>query len=905
MGWPRRWRKRLRGLLRREAVERELDEELSFHLEQEIQKNLDRGLSSGEARRQAMIAFGGVERYKEQVREARALAWVSGLSLDFKLGARMLLKHPGLAVVGAAAMAVGIAIGATSFGVIRTLTNPSLPLDEGDRVLTIQNLSEENGGEQRNSHLHDLEVWRVELDAVRELGAYRTVDRNLVSPDGRIESVRVAEMTASGFRIARVPPLLGRYFVDDDERDGSAVVVIGYDVWQSRFAGDPDVVGRTLQLGATRHEVIGVMPDGFAFPIRNRVWAPLRLDPLDYEAGRAPWVEVFGRLAPDATLAEARAQASSIGTRLATVSPDTHLHLNTTVLHYSHALLELPQLVWGLYLVQLLISSILVVIGVNVAILVYARTATRMGEIAVRTALGASRARVVTQLFAEALVLSGLAALGGLAAARLALAQIDAFMAYAGEQVPFWWSFDLSLGTIAYTAGLAVLAAAIVGILPALTATGRQVQGVLKRLGPGQSIRLGGGWSALIVLQVVVAVSILPFGLVVVGVQIRGMIGGPAYVAADDVVTARLYLDRTSAFAAEPDPPRDEAFRARYAELTAELVRQLAAEPGVTDVVLASAPPGLNSEERVEVEPRPEDTQNDPVEAPYGVADIASVDDAFFGAFDVPILAGRVFHRGDFAQGSTAVVVNRAFVDDVLAGTNAVGRRARRLVRGSERDSAPWHEIVGVVEDFPGARGQEGDQPFIDDGTRARMYHPLIPGTTYPVTVIARAPGVEAPEYFERLRGSALTLDPMLRVTSTETLTQTLFERDRPLRVLRVVIVSLSLSTLLLSAAGISALLSFTVAMRRREIGIRLALGAKPRSVLTGVLARALRHIGIGVGVGLALLVLLLGSTKQLGPSGVVLLLAVVTTIVVVGTLAAVGPARRALRVHPIEVLKE
>jgi hypothetical protein len=250
------------------------------------------------------------------------------------------------------------------------------------------------------------------------------------------------------------------------------VVVIGYTVWQNRFAGRRDVLGQTLQLADIRYTIIGVMPRGFAFPVDNRIWTPLRLDPSDYQRGHAPALEAFGRLAPGATLQDAQTQAIAIGARLAAVYPESHRYIHPMVVPYAHAFFGSPQAGWQLRLGQLLVTMLLVVIGTNVAILVYARTATRAGEIAVRSALGASRFRIVTQLFAEALVLSLSAAAVGIVVARLVLHKIGSFLTgIESLQRPFWWRYEISAGTVLYVAGLAVLAAIIVGILPALQAT--------------------------------------------------------------------------------------------------------------------------------------------------------------------------------------------------------------------------------------------------------------------------------------------------------------------------------------------------------------------------------------------------------------------------------------------------
>ena len=544
MSWLDAGRARLRLLLSRDTAERRMDAEIRFHLEMETERlRREEGLGPAEARRRALVAFGGVERCKEELRDGRGLAWLGGLALDLRLGARMLAKSPGLTVVGVLGLAVAIAIGATSFGIISRIAGAGLPLDEGDRIVALQNVDARGSADADATHLHDLATWRLSLDAVPELGAYREVNRNVIAAGVPASPLRIAEMTASGFRIARVPPQLGRPLVDDDERPGAPpVVVIGHDLWVGRFGGDSALLGRTIGIGATAHTDVGIMPPGFAFPVNNRVWTPLRLDPLAFPRGAAPSIRVFGRLAPDATLESAQAQLAAIGARLAADHPATHEHVRARVLPYAYSFMDSPDLVWALHLTQLLVSMLLVVIGTNVAILVYARTAARAGEIAVRTALGASRRRVVVQLFMEGLVLSAVAAVVGLAAGAAALWHIRTYARRrAGDQVPFWMEFGLTPGLVLYVAGLAVLGAVVIGALPALKATGRRVTAGLAHLGTsGAGLRLGRMWSVLVVAQVAVAVALLPVVLyAVVSSRARPAAGRDARAAGESLHALR------------------------------------------------------------------------------------------------------------------------------------------------------------------------------------------------------------------------------------------------------------------------------------------------------------------------------------------------------------------------------
>ena len=886
-----------------------MTEEFTFHLAMEEERLVrEQGLEPNEARRRTLAAFGGVENHKEALRSDRGLAWLAGMSLDLKLGLRMMLKYPGLTFIGVLGLSVAVAIGAAAFGIISNFIAGSLPLDEGDRIVAIQNLNRGSDDRGRPLHLHDLTTWRADLRAIGTLGAYRTLDRNLITLEGRPEPVRVAEMTASGFRIARVPPLLGRYFNDEDERKGAPpVVVIGHSVWQNRFSGDSAVIGRTLRLGATQHVVIGVMPEGFAFPINNKIWTPLELDPADYERGKAPAIYVFGRLAPGATIGDAQSQAEMIALRMASAYPETHARVRTWVTMYARVFVEQPQIAWGFYLAQVLVTMLLVVIGTNVAILVYARTASRIGEIAVRTALGASRRRIVAQLFAEALVLTTISSAIGLVGAWYTLREVGAYVTeVGGSQMPFWWKFGISPGAVLYVLGLAVLAAAIVGVLPALKATQRRVHLTLQHLGSGGSgIRLGRTWTVLIVAQVAVAVALLPVVVYAVVVQAtRNQAPAGPDIPTKDWVTAPLRLDRETV-GTDDFPENDATYSARYASVVAEMIRRVRAEPGVADVVLASAAPGGDRRAQFEVEP----ARGNPADARDTVPVInlvgaARVEVDFFRAFGVPLFAGRGFEAGDLTSGSTVVIVNQSFVKTFFAGTDPLGRRVREAARGREGDpdatpAGPWYEIVGVVADFP---SKEAAMTPI----APRLYRPLDPGMAEDVTMAVRVRGVAPATFGGRLREVAVGVDPMLRLAEVRVLDEGQSLEKVANRYVFLAIVLVTASVILLSSAGIYALMSFTIARRRREIGIRSALGAGPRRVLAGVLRKAAGQIALGIVIGTVVAAgMLQGLEGGKGDSqGFLVLLGVAVFMSAVGVAAALGPARRALRIQPTEALR-
>src|SRR6185436_5952276 len=266
--------------------------------------------------------FGGVQQHRETLREGRGTAWFSGASLDLKLGFRMLVKYPGLTVIGGLAMAFGIWFGAVTFQMFGVITSPKLPLPDGDRIVRIQNWDLKTSQDE-DRVLYDYQLWRS-ARSITDLGAYRDASVNLVGADGGAQPEATAEITSSAFRIAPERPVLGRVLHESDERAGAApVVLLGYDVWTKRFDRDPQIVGRSVKIGNSFATVVGVMPEGYAFPMSHDLWLPLRTSVGGVEPRRGAAIKVFGRLANGMSFENARAELTSIGKRLAAEHPTT------------------------------------------------------------------------------------------------------------------------------------------------------------------------------------------------------------------------------------------------------------------------------------------------------------------------------------------------------------------------------------------------------------------------------------------------------------------------------------------------------------------------------------------------------------------------------------------------------
>ena len=902
----REWTRRVMGALSGRRADHDLQRELTGHLafaEDELRRQ---GHAPGDAARLARAAAGGRIQALEALREQRGLPWLSSSWLDVRLGLRLLVRNWGLTLVGGLAMTLAISIAAVVFAAFDIVMWSPLPLDEGDRVVAIQ-VWDRDAGRRRDTTWQDLERWRASLQSVGDVGAFQSIRRNIITPDGSVELAAVAEISAAGFRVARVPPLIGRPIADADAAPGAApVVVIGHDVWQRRFAGARDVIGRELRLGTDVHSVIGVMPAGFQFPLNFRYWVPLRLgapgsDGLLRNTG--PEGVVFGRLAPGATLARAHAEVSALGIlprALGSPPPGegapalrSAKREGGRVVPYTFAFTgdfergELG-LLWSLS--SLVLVLLLLPPCANIAILNYARTVTRQQEFAARHALGGSRARIVWQLFIEALVLTAAAA----GVALLVLRVVSIVMAGRLQDIPggppFWMTVDVSYRTLLFVAGLAVAGAAVSGLVPALQATGR-----LARLGAGAlagrtSLRLGATWTTLVVAQVAFSVGVLPLAAELAWGTLRTGVVGPGF-AAEEFATARVAREGRFGL----DAPDAVLFGHRQRELT----RRLLADPGILGVAAALRPPGEEPWVFVDIEGRDAPTEALNGRLPGFLARFNQVDTAFFDIYQVPGLAGRRFDEGDAAAESDAVIVNRNFAETIAPGGNALGRRFRYVrATGSEglqgREPDRWYEVVGVV----------GNLPVTTDARVA--YHAAAPGQIHPAHLQLRLRGGPA-GLAERLRDVAANVDPALHVDEVRTLAEIYREHRFGDNLGALTIGAVTASVLLLSAAGLYALTSFTVAQRRREIGIRAALGAQPGHLVAAVFRRAFWQIGAGSAVGMlaAYLVGLYLPIEQIGGLPIPgILPGAAAVMLLVGVLASLGPARRALRIDPTEALR-
>lgn len=807
----------------------------------------------------------------------------------------MLARYPGITLVGGIAMAFGIWFGAVTFELLGLFMFPQLPLPNGDRIVQVFNW-DTKGSEPEKRSVHDFLVWREQLRTVKDLGAYRDLSRNLTGADGQTGDVQVAEMSATGFTISSAKPMIGRTLNAGDERgDAPPVAVLGFDVWRDRFGSDPAILGKPVKLGDSFVSVVGVMEEGYAFPVAHELWLPLRLDALDRTPRSSVPVTVFGRLADGASIEQAQAELDLIGRRMATQFVQTHEFLKPRIIPYVGDDDPAGDQSQMQVAINVMVLALLTLICGNVALLLFARAATRENELTVRSALGASRGRLVMQLFSEALVLGLAAAIVGLGAAAVTLRVYG--MPYLEMNIgtmPFWFDTDLSPATVLYALGLTVFGAVIAGVLPALKVT-RGIAQKLRQGGAGSGLRFSGVWTFVIVAQVAATV-LLP---AIVTLEQNELSRVKTY---DLGFPAAEYL----AVKLEADPPVGstpadrEAASARNTATLQALRQRVAGEPGVRGVTYVSHLPATAHGSRLI-----QFADSTGIPAGERVVAVANIDTDYFGVLGTSVLSGRAFNGGDLS-GARNVIVDMRFVEEVLGGMNPLGRRMR-----IGRADSSWWEIVGVVKNLGMASPVERNpSPGV-----YKAVSPSYEATPYMMVHASGDPLALSP----RLRTLVESVDPNIRLKEFTRMSNVSDPLVWFLELWRQITMTLTGVAVLLSLAGIYAVLSFTVSRRTREIGVRVAVGASPRRIVSTIFRRPLAQVGAGILVGSILVGI--GSivvrnhqpdtdmgmhtfAGGLSLGQLAALIGYSALMLGVCLLACIVPTRRALRVQPTEALR-
>jgi len=813
--------------------------------------------------------------------------------LDAKLAVRMLVRYPVLTLIGTGSLAAAIALGASAFAFISLFLWPQMPLPDGDQIVTVSH-RDVAANQDESRVTADYLRWRDGTSTLTDVAAGRGVARNLVMGDGIAEPISVAEVTASMFPMARIAPIMGRVLTDDDARAAAPpVMVLGERIWRERFAADPAIVGTTLLLSETPTTVVGVMPAAFRFPSIYEVWQPLKIEEAAATPRAGIGITIWARLKPHVTHEQADTELAVLSARAAADWPATHEHLRATVGSPVESEVSNPEERALLASANIFVALLVLLVSGNVALLMFARAATRETEILVRTALGASRGRLVAQFFAEALALSTIAAVVGLLLAQQVMVWgVNTFVVVAndGQLLPFWITPSLPPISIVYGIGLGMLAAVVTGILPAIKMT-RAVSSRLRETSAGGGgLSFGGIWTVVIVLQIAVTMA---FPAIMYFLKAEAHSTGTQQIG----VPPERYLSAQLGRDSDMTPTRFEAVVRRVRE-------DLADTPGVARVTVADRLPFMwSGHYLIEVD---EGGAAAPPEREFGNSyrvTTAAVDADFFDTFEAPALTGRLFVASDYADAPGTVIVNQSFVEKVLGGRSAVGRRLRYTWAsggGQPPPTAPpgsvppWVEIVGVVRDL--GMSQE-PKP-----NTAGVYFPLTPRTVSAVMVAVRVSGDMA-EATNALRASARNADPTLRVSDVQPLSRI---PEHGIRTIGYVARMLGVAGgvgIMLALSGIYAVMSFAVSRRTREIGIRVALGSSRSRVILTILRRPLIQVAVGSLLG-PLLFSLLPFATALTPAYVAGMAGYALVMFGVCMLACLVPIRRLLRVDPLVALR-
>jgi putative ABC transport system permease protein len=802
---------------------------------------------------------------------------------DLRYGARLMLRRPGFAAISVLTLSVGIGLTAMMFSIVNGAILKGLPFDEPDRLMAVVRTDLSQGFDNMSTPLHDFEAWREEQRGFEGLAAYSTGTFNVSGPDGA-ERYAGAWITANGFDLLRARPILGRTFTEGEDAPGAEpVAVLGYRVWQDRYGGAPDVLGRTIRINGEEATIIGVMEERFMFPVSQVIWLPERRTAIDHLRGApgVPWVSVFGRLNPDVSRDRANVQMSGIAGRLAESHPETNENIGADVKPFTEQFIgKEPRRL--LYVMLGGVFGVLLIACANVANLLLSQAALRSKEVGIRTALGATRVRVILQFLTEPLLLAAVGAVLGLGIAWLGIRLFD--NAVAATEPPFWLDFGIDGTVLLFVLGLALLATLLSGVLPAIRASGGNVHEVLKEESRGASSFRGSRLTrGLVVAEIALSVVLLAGA----GLMIRSVTNLRSVDFAfhtEEVFTARVGLpeaDRTYVEVAD---------RIRFFE---DVEARLAAEPEVRAVAMTTALPGLwASSTRFEVEGR---TYDRPADRP--LARSAVITPSFFEAFGVALVQGRAFGSEDREGSVPVAIVNQSLARRHFPDGDAVGSRIRPGEPDSDR---PWLTIVGVAPDLH-MSGAQNEEP---EG----FYTPLAQDAGVRFMSIAARTAGPPTQLTPRVRGAVSAVDPDIPIYWVRTLAEGIAGDLWFFRVFGTIFMVMGFVALFLAAIGLYGVMAFSVSRRTREMGVRMALGAQRDDVVHLVMRQGFAQLAIGLAVGLAaawgVSVLLTGFLFGVSPRDPTTFVSIVAVLVLAGTIASWVPALRATRVDPVVALR-
>ena len=876
---------RLRSLTGRERVDRELGEELRFHLERQIAANLAAGMSAANARRAALREFGGVDQIREECADTRRVNWIQDFFQDVRYGLRMLRKSPGFTIVAVLTLALGIGANTAIFSVVYAVLLKPLPYPHPNQLVAISETNPQKGIRESGVSYQDFRELRDENQAFSAIGGLAGHDLTLTG-HGEPFQVDTSDSTPGMLAAMDVKPLAGRTFTPEDGKRGAApVVILSENLWRDRFGADPHAIGTTVNLDMRAFTVIGIMPSSFRYPFfsAEQIWIPLQQDPLF-----GPWMDnpklhfmgVTARLKPGVSIPNAQAELDAISAHLAKQFPAEDKDFVFRAVPLQKDLVGSK----GKALLVLLgcVGLVLLIACANISNLLLARATSRAREMAVRTALGAGRLRIVRQLFAESAILGLLGAVAGI---LLAYWGVHALASLVPQDLTRLHAIQVDGWVLAFALVLSLLASLIFGLAPALFAADSSLTASLKentsRAGQGGGRR----WTRN-------ALAIAEIALATVVLVAAGLLGRSFLT----LTSVNPGFNPNGVVKAEIDLPRFQySTPAQWTAFGNDLLRRLQAQPGMSDTA-EGIPLPLANPQGVEL---PFDIPGAPP-PPAGTrrtADYVAASPRYPRVMEIPLLRGRWFDEQDQPSAPLVCVISEALAHRYFPNEDPLGRQ----LSFSFPPNAPApRKIVGIVGDVRDASLGEQPPPM--------MYVPFAQAPFWGTEVVIRS-NLSVAAIAKAIRAQAAQIDKNLPITAVETMNTAIAATVVQPRFRASLVGLFGAMALLLAAAGIFGVISYSVSRRTHEIGIRMALGASGGNVMRMILGESARVILIGLALGVAAA---LGLTRLLAnllfavrPSDPLTFVGVGAVLVFVAIAAAYIPTRRAMRVDPLVALRE
>lgn len=800
---------------------------------------------------------------------------------DFTFSLRSIKSHPWFCLAIITTLALGIGINTTVFTLANAVLFKPVPVPNGERLLSVrgQNLTNANNGFMGISHPDFVEL-KNQVTTFEYLEAVNYYQRVISEEGNPPERVNVAKISSGVFEMVQAQPILGQDFESVDGVFATAnAVMLSYDLWQSRYAGDPDVIGRSVTISGNLAEIVGVMPEGFKFPNNENIWMPLIAEGnFDDRSNR--WIQPYGMLKKGVTQQEASVELALIAQRLEEAYPDTNKDITITALTF-HEQFNGGEIRILFLTMMGAVGFVLLIACANVANMMLSRALTRSYETSVRSALGASRWQLVRQFLVESIVLS---ALGGLLGLAITATGVYFFDEATAAIRPYWIEFTMDYRVLFYFSVISILSGIIFGLMPALRASRVDLNSAMKdgarSSGSASKGRLTG---ALVVFQF----SMTAVLLCGAGMMVRGFFIAQSqndFVPVEELFTARVNLPE-----GEGERYEDEDDRRIFYET---LIERLEALPSVTQVSAAMSLPGMGSGRRpIEIDGRPVVDENEVPQAGF----LVQTKD-FFSTIGVTIHEGRGFLDTDDQNGQKVALASLEFIATHWPGESGIGKRFRFL--GEEGE--PWLTIVGIVGNLNQQPRNADAPPMVFIPHRQRSFG----GLALLVRTDADPLSLTLP-----IRKTVQELDSDLPLSDIRTMQQAIDSNLWFLKVFGTLFLSFAAIALLMASVGVYAVVAQGTAQRTREIGVRMALGATGSRVLRLILARGFRQLIIGLSIGLGISVFTNGLLANTIAGGVmpwdpIVLCSVCFLLFSIGIFACWLPARKAAALHPSIALR-